>query len=163
MDVLWRIEMLGWLRATHGDRVVSRFRTRKTAALLGYLALYAHRSHPRDLLVELLWPESDPDAARTSLRVALASLRRQLEPAGVPPGAVLLADRATIQLNPAAIVTDVAQFEAARDAAARAGSETERLARLSEAVALYRGELLPGCYESWALPEACSSSWAGWQ
>jgi hypothetical protein len=40
MDELWRIELLGWLRATHRDRVVSRFQTQKTGALLGFLAYH---------------------------------------------------------------------------------------------------------------------------
>src|SRR5713226_8604509 len=32
MDQPWQIELLGWLRATQGDRVVSRFRSRKAEA-----------------------------------------------------------------------------------------------------------------------------------
>src|SRR5437867_2131737 len=52
MDQPWQIELFGWLRATQGDRVVARFRTRKAAALFAYLAYHRHRSHPRDLLSE---------------------------------------------------------------------------------------------------------------
>src|SRR5436190_11078577 len=102
MDRPWQIELLGWLRVVQTDRVVTRFRTRKADALLAYLAYHPHRSHPREQLIELLWPGSDPAVGRCNLRSELASLRRQLEPPGVPTGAVLLADRATIQLNSAA-------------------------------------------------------------
>src|SRR5690242_2886489 len=112
MDQLWRIEMLGWLRVLQPDRVVARFRTRKAASLLAYLAYHLHRSHPREQLIELLWPGSALQAGRSNLRSELASLRRQLEPPGVPPGAILLADRATLQVNPAVCTTDVARFEA---------------------------------------------------
>jgi DNA-binding SARP family transcriptional activator len=35
--MMWQIELLGGLQATAGERVVNRFRTRKTAALLAYL------------------------------------------------------------------------------------------------------------------------------
>src|SRR5229473_4658723 len=105
----WRIEMLGWLRAVQGDRVVTHFRSRKVAALLAYLAYHSQRSHPREELVELLWPECDPAAGRHRLCQALYSLRCQLEPPGVPSGAVLLSNRATVQLNPAACITDVAR------------------------------------------------------
>jgi DNA-binding SARP family transcriptional activator len=80
MEKLWRIEMLGELQAVGTDRVVTRFRSHKTGALLAYLAFYVYRSHPRELLMELLWPEEDPESARDRLRVALSSLRRQLEP-----------------------------------------------------------------------------------
>src|SRR5207247_6944543 len=138
----WVIELLGWLRATQGAHLVHRFRRQKTAALLAYLAFYRERSHPRDTLLELLWPEADPDVARNRLSVALSSLRRQLEPPGVPPGAVIVADHATVQLNPQAATTDVAAFQAALQAASRAGSAIEQIERLTEALQLYQGELL---------------------
>jgi predicted ATPase/DNA-binding SARP family transcriptional activator len=159
MDQPWQIELFGWLRAQRGtsagagDQVVSRFRTQKAALLLAYLAYYRQRSHPREALIERLWPESDPQAGRINLRTELHSLRRQLEPPGVPPGAVLLATRAAVQLNPAACITDVARFEAALVAAKRAAGVDERVQHLTAAAELYRGELLPGCFEDWVLAE----------
>jgi predicted ATPase/DNA-binding SARP family transcriptional activator len=153
MDTPWRIELLGGLWATQGDRVVSRFRTQKTAALLAYLAYFNHRSHPRAALIDLLWPECELDAGRNQLRMALTSLRHQLEPPGVPAGAVIIADRSSVRLNPSAYVTDVAQFEAALQAAQSAGSPTEQSRWLTEAIAQYRGELLPGGGEPWIVPE----------
>src|SRR5438309_4773237 len=122
----WRIELLGWLRAAQGGRVVARFQTQKTAALLAYLAYHRRRSHPREALVELLWPGCEPEAGRNSLRQALSSLRRQLEPPGVPAGAVIVANRGSVELNPAAVTTDVAELEAALEAAARARDAAER-------------------------------------
>ena len=56
--------MLGGLRVCQGERVITRFRTQKAAALLDYLAYYLDREHPRDVLVDLLWPLSASDAAR---------------------------------------------------------------------------------------------------
>jgi non-specific serine/threonine protein kinase len=153
MDAPWQIELLGWLRAVQGDRVVSRFQTHKTGALLAYLAFHLPRSHPRELLIEHLWPECDPEAGRNRLRKALTSLRHQLEPPDTPPGAVIVADRATVQLNPAACTTDVARFEAALQSAARAKSETAHEQWLARAIEEYRGELLPGYFEEWILPE----------
>jgi predicted ATPase/DNA-binding SARP family transcriptional activator len=152
MDAPWRIELLGWLRASQGDCVVRRFRRQKTGMLLAYLAYHCQRSHPREALIELLWPECPREVGRNRLRVALTSLRRQLEPPGVPPGAVLLADAASLQLSPAACTTDVAEFEAAV-AAARADSGTGRMQRLLEAAEQYRGELLPGSCDEWVLLE----------
>src|SRR2546423_1699113 len=89
---MWRLTLLGGLRAERGNETVTRFRTQKSGALLAYLALFSHRSHPREELAELFWPDLDPDAARTNLRTALSSLRQQLEPAGIPAGSVLVAD-----------------------------------------------------------------------
>jgi DNA-binding SARP family transcriptional activator len=147
-----RIELLGWLRATCGERTVTRFRSRQTAQLLAYLALHPHRTHPREVLIELLWPEFDLDAGRHSLSVALSSLRQQLHSNG-DGDPIVVADRFSVGLNAAVITTDVAEFEAAIRRAARADSSEERARSLGEAVDLYTGELLAGYYEDWILAE----------
>jgi len=149
MDRPWRIELLGRLCARQGAQEITRFRTQKTGALLAYLALNLPRSIPREALLDALWPEHDIDSARNSLSVALNSLRRQLEPPGVPSGAVLIADRSQVRLNPAAVTTDVAEFEAALQTAEQAATNNERVSFLTSAVELYRGELLPGHYALW--------------
>jgi class 3 adenylate cyclase/DNA-binding SARP family transcriptional activator len=153
MQVPWRIELLGELRVVHGSRVVTRFRSQKTGLLLAYLAYYLHRPHRRDQLCDWLWPDGDPSAARHSLRSVLHWLREALEPPDTPAGTLLLADRTTVQLNPAVVTTDVAEFAAALEAAARAGDSAERARWLARAVDLYGGELLPGCYDGWVLQE----------
>jgi adenylate cyclase len=161
MDGRWRIELLGGLRAVLADDsaeattplVFTRFPTYKAGALLAVLAYDVKRTHPRDELVELLWPEHDPIVARRSLSTELYRLRRQLEQPGVPQGAFLVSDRHSIGLNPAAITTDVAAFQTVLRSAAGARSDPERVGFLAQAVALYRGELLCGYYEPWVLRE----------
>ena len=152
MEPGWRVELLGGLRACRGEQVVSHFRTRKMADLLAYLAYFRQRSHPRELLIELLWPEVEPDAGRHNLSVALSLLRHLLEPPGMPDGSVVLADRHAVGLDPAAITTDVGEFEAALKAAAAAPGE-EREKFLTAAAEVYGGELLPGHYDDWIFPE----------
>jgi predicted ATPase/DNA-binding SARP family transcriptional activator len=153
VDSPWLIQLLGGLCAERDDRVIRRFRTQKTAALFAYLAYHGAISHPREVLTQIFWPDDDPDAGRHKLRMALSSLRRQLEPPGVPAGAVIAADRAGVQLNPIACVTDVAAFQAALRAATRCRSDAERARLHAEAVERYRGELLPGSCDDWALLE----------
>src|SRR5579871_4092734 len=97
---VWRIELLGGLRARLGPHTLTRFATYKAGALLAYLAYFPQRPHPREALAEQLWPDALPSAGRLSLRVALNSLRRQLEPPGVPTGSVLLTTASTVQINP---------------------------------------------------------------
>jgi predicted ATPase/DNA-binding SARP family transcriptional activator len=151
---LWAIQLLGGLAARRSGQEVTRFRTQKAASLLATLAFHA-APQPRETLIELLWPETEPEAGRHNLSNALSFLRRALEPPGVPPGSVLLADRPSVRLNPAAFTTDVFAFERAlRQAAAPGLSEAERLALRLEAGVLFRGPLLPGFYDDWIAPQA---------
>lgn len=153
MDVGWTIQLLGGLRAERGDRIVTRFRSQKSASLLAYLAYYGQRTHPRQVLIELLWPESNVRLARHNLSNELSWLRHQLELPGDTAGTILIADRFAVGLNSTRITTDVEAFEAALRSAQAAVSPEEHTRFLKEAVDLYRGPLLPGYYESWILPE----------
>src|SRR5579859_952174 len=109
MSFFCRIQLLGGLRVEIAQRRISHFQTRKTAALLAFLAYHLHQAHPRELLIELLWPDCTPDAGRNRLSTALSTLRRELEtPEG--PG-IFLADRFHVQLDPAVVTTDVLEFE----------------------------------------------------
>ena len=65
-DRRWRIVMLGGLCAERNGCVVTHFETRKTAALLAFLAFYLDRPHPRETLVERFWP-SPPWSLATSV------------------------------------------------------------------------------------------------
>ena len=136
------IELFGLLQVRRGERLITRFSTAKTAALLAYLAYHRHRSHTREALVELLWPECDLDTGRNRLSTALSSLRNQLERPGGAPGSVLVTDRSSVGLNARTVTTDVEGFESALETVARAPSDAERQIRLREAVDLYHGEFL---------------------
>ena len=146
----WRIQLLGELRATRGSEVVSHFRSQKVAGLLAFLAHHRATAHAREVLIEIFWPDCEPEAGRNNLSKALSLLRAQLEPGGAS-GTALLASRANVQLDPAT-TTDVDELHAALAAAARAkgAGRREALARVLE---LYKGELLAGHYQDWIAPE----------
>ena len=141
--------MLGGLRVVQSDRTITRFQTQKTGALLGYIALHRTSSHSREVLAELLWPGGDPVAVRNRLNQAVSSLRRQLEPASVVYGSVLLTDQRSIRLQPDAVVTDVEEFERLILKAESVEAKTEQCALLKKAVDLYGGEFLAGYYADW--------------
>lgn len=147
----WRIELLGGMRAVCDDECITQFRSRKTAALLAYLAFF-RGPHPRDKLVELLWPESSLEAGRNSLRVAIADLSRRStlpSPSGSALIPVLLQkDRGSVGLH-REVTTDVADFEKAVADARRALSLGVRVQAYERALSLYGGALLPGFYEDW--------------
>lgn len=153
MNTPCRIEMLGGLRVRQEERLITRFRTQKAGALLAYLAHHSRHTHPREVLIELLWPDLEPSAGRDNLSTILSSLRHQLEPPSVPAGAVFVADRLSVGVNTAAVTTDVEDFEARICCAEQAGSETERAQFLTDAIEVYAGTLLPGYYEEWVEPE----------
>ena len=117
--------------------------TRKATALLAYLAVTG-RSHAREALAALLWPEYDDEHARAALRRTLSTLRAAL---GAPH---LTIDRDTVSLVPGAgFWVDVTEFRA-RLAACRTHGHAVAdvchacLAPLAEAAALYRDDFLAG-------------------
>ena len=145
--------MLGGLFAHRGEVRVSRFRTQKNASLLAFLAYHRDRSHPREVLVDLLWPDHELEAGRNCLSVALSSLRSQFEGPDVPAKTVIIADRATVRLNPDTVVTDVHEFKQLLRKAKNSANAAEKVTHLESALSLYTGPLLPGYYEDWVQQE----------
>ncbi|MBI5321810.1 BTAD domain-containing putative transcriptional regulator [Bradyrhizobium sp.] len=75
------ISLVGRLALRFDGRPVE-LRTRKAAAVLGYLALSETKGESRERLVGLLWSRSDEEKARASLRQVVRELRQVLEDAG---------------------------------------------------------------------------------
>ncbi|WP_423223085.1 ATP-binding protein [Candidatus Amarolinea aalborgensis] len=104
----------------------------------------AGRSHAREALAGLLWPEYDDEHARAALRRTLSTLRAAV-------GEEHLAiDRETVALVPGAnLWVDVTEFRARLAACAQHGHPAADacpacLAPLAEAAALYRDDFLAG-------------------
>ena len=153
MDAPWHLRLLGTFQAKQGELVLSRFATSRVAALLARLALFPERTHSREELAGLLWPDAAEDAGRLNLRVALASLRRQMEPPASHAGSLFIADRNSVRLYPDSVVSDAAQFESLLREAARTHDPARKRDTLIEALALHAGDLLPGFYDEWVLEE----------
>lgn len=68
----WHIQLFGRLAALRGGSTVTRFQTQKTAELLAYLAFYRHQAHERDVAMEVLWPNVDPEQGRNRLKQVCA-------------------------------------------------------------------------------------------
>ena len=135
--------LLGGFQGRLGGAVPLTLPTRKTKALLAFLALPPGRSHPRAKLASLLWGDLPEPQARRGLRQSLFTLRRAMS---VEPSALLI-EGETVALNPRSVDVDVAEFEHQ----VAAGTP----AALDRAAALYHGELLEGL----ALPEALFEEW----
>lgn len=141
----WQIALLGAVRAHRDGHVLDDLQGRKTGGLLALLALAPGRQRSREELVDLLWPDIDVEQGRNRFKQTLATLRKALEPEGVAPGSVLVADRLTVGLADGHTV-DVAQFQQALRRAATATELTEQVEHLRTATQLYTGELCPGFY-----------------
>jgi predicted ATPase/DNA-binding SARP family transcriptional activator/Flp pilus assembly protein TadD len=153
---IWHIRLFGNLRVSRGDEEFFRFSTRKTGALLAYLAFYPDQRHTREALCDLLWPEELPQTGRARLRVALTSLRHQLEPPGVAAGSVIRSEgNEQIQLAAGTIATDVAEVERGlRILSDATGNPLEaRVAAARRIGEMADGPLLTGFYENWIITE----------
>jgi predicted ATPase/DNA-binding SARP family transcriptional activator len=153
VEQIWRVEMFGTLRATRDDQNLTRFRTRRVAILLAFLSYYRTREYTREELGEMLWPEQEEEAIRRNLRQALHSLRHVLEPPPLPAGSILVVKQSRVSLNRSLVATDIEEFENLAAMARAAKDPAEQAALNQQAIALYRGELLPGFYEDWVLRE----------
>src|SRR5215510_280251 len=104
------LTLLGGFQARLDPGPALALPTRKTQALLAYLALPLGQAHPRDKLASLLWGGIREESARASLRQALFVVRKALQDAD----ADALDQRGdTLRLEPAHVEADVAAFEQA--------------------------------------------------
>jgi predicted ATPase len=138
----WQVRLLGAVEAFDGVQRIQRFPSRAVAALLARLALAPDRAHPREELVELLWPGVALDVGRNRLRQALSTLKSLLEPAGQAGHGVLQADRLAVRVVRGALGCDALDFE-----------RRLRSGHAAEAQALWGGEFMPGYYDEWVNDE----------
>ena len=150
-----KIATLGGLKILVADEPVTGRASRKTEALLVYLACN-QRAYVREVLADLLWDNRSQRQALANLRVALTSLRKHF-------GAYVTISRETVCMSPGADVSlDVAKLEAGLQPWVEAGGlVTPPLATgVVETLGLYRGEFLEGFYlreasgfEAWLVRE----------
>jgi DNA-binding SARP family transcriptional activator len=154
---LW---LLGpFLAESDGERL-SGFRSDKVRALLAYLCVECHRPWSRATLAYLLWPDLPEKNAQSNLRNALSNLRHVLGDRQADPPYLHISP-ATLQFNNAGDYwLDVRAF---LDLLPKVGpdedllSDQAEIARLEQALALYRGDFLEGFavasapFEEWTL------------
>ena len=77
-----RIRMLGPFQVLRDGQPIpsSAWRSQQTRTILKVLLTRRGRVVPADQLLEILWPEDDPDAGRKRLHVRISQLRRALDP-----------------------------------------------------------------------------------
>jgi DNA-binding SARP family transcriptional activator len=150
------IQLLDGFQLVSGDTPMTTITIPRLQSLLAYLVL--HRTVPQDRshLAFLLWPDSTETQAHTNLRKLLYQLRQAFPDADH----FLHANNHNLQWRPVSAevswTLDVQNFEQALNQATQAEQAQDTSAQwqaLEQMRHLYRGDLLPGCYDEWILPD----------
>lgn len=148
-----QIRLLGDFSLVLGDEPVIGVNSARLQSLLAYLVLHRDAPQSRQHLAFLFWPDLTEAQARNNLRQALYQLRHALP----NNDRYFYADASTLGWRPDSPYSlDLINFKDALDAAGiaeDAGNPTALYRALEQAVHLYRGELLPSCYDDWIVPE----------
>ncbi|WP_405956566.1 AAA family ATPase [Streptomyces phaeochromogenes] len=150
-----QVRLLGEVELQRGGQPVAA-PPGKALELLCYLLVHRDRVHTREVISELLWPDTEPGAARKYLRQTLWRLNTAMQDRSNEHGEadeLVVIDPHSIRINPAAACwLDVDAFEesyaAVRDTPGHALSDDQAQA-LEYALDLYRGDLLATWYHDW--------------
>jgi DNA-binding SARP family transcriptional activator len=144
------LRVLGEIELRRGERVMPLPPSKKTRALLAYLAI-SGRPHRRERLCSLFWDVTDDP--RGALRWSLSKLRALVDEKGRPR---IVADRDTVTFHTAGAMVDLL---AVREALATGldGMSTDTLLALASE---FRGEFLEGLdlggfleFQAWCVAE----------
>ena len=155
------VSCLGHFKLTIGSHRVpsERWRNLKAKTLFQYLIFRRASGYvAKDILIEILWPDEDPEKTINRFHVTLSNLRKILEPnlAKGEASAYILnqKDSYRIFLGPGATL-DLDDFSRAISLAKEHKGDPERaIAHYLQAESLYVGDFLDDSpYSDWCLPE----------
>jgi DNA-binding SARP family transcriptional activator len=152
------IRCFGRFEVERDGKPVENWRRGKARTLLKFLVTQRHPV-PRDVLIELLWPQYDVEPARNSLRVTLHALRQALGSFSQGRGSereyVDFVDGSFLLNSDCRSWIDVEEFETHFEAAVRLERQqcfVEAVRAYEQAEAIYRDDyLVEDLYEDWAL------------
>lgn len=143
------IQLLGEFSLVYDGMVVVGVNTARMQSLLAYLILHADLPQLRQHLAFRLWPDSGESQARNNLRQLLFQLRQVLPDAK----RFLAVDASSVYWRTdAQQVIDIRLFDQGLQAVETADPPHLR-SILERTLVYYQGDLLPGCYDEWILPE----------
>ena len=146
------VHMLGKFELTIED-VVLKLPTSHSLSILKYLILNHNENTPREVLMDMFWPNAEPETARNNLNVAMHSIRRALR--SVIDRRVIVHKNGAYSIDPdIQIWLDVEEFERLVKTGKRFESRNQ-LAAVSEyeaAISIYQGDFLQeNLYEQWTI------------
>ena len=137
-------------QAITDDETGVRTCSSRAVALVAFLVFHAGSPQLRQRIAGLFWPDSTEMQALTNLRRELHHLRQVL---GREP-ALVVTSRELCWRDTKTCRVDLRTFDIERKAALAAAAADDGegvLAHAGQAIAQYRGDLLPGMYDDWLL------------
>jgi DNA-binding SARP family transcriptional activator len=149
------IYCLGSFRVYLDDQLITDWSSGKGKSIFKYMILNRDRTIAKEVLMELFWPETDPESARNNLNVAVYALRQAFR-AIRPDFSCLLFQDDHYLLNPTLTLwADFEQFNRYY----QQGRRLEQQGQLAEAIreyelaeSLYEGDFMEeDLYEDWSI------------
>ena len=149
------VHMLGAFSVMIGDSMV-KLPVSRGLSILKYLLLHHKQITLREVLMDVFWPDAEPETARNNLNVAMHSLRKALRTVISLP--VIVFENGTYGLEPnLQIWLDVAEFESCVKTGQRLEARNQLTAAVADyeaAISLYQGDFLEqNLYEEWTVFE----------
>jgi DNA-binding SARP family transcriptional activator len=150
------IYCLGQFRVLQDDQNIEEWPSSRGKSIFKYLVAHHQLPIPKEVLMELFWPEAHPDAARNNLNVSIYGLRQALRKTHPDYLHVLFRDECYL-LNPDMHTwVDAEEFVEHHETGQSLEQGGELIPALREyrvAESLYQGEFLEeDRYEDWLVP-----------
>lgn len=155
-----RVCFLGQFRLFVGDQEITadKWKSKKARTLFKYLFSMRHKGYlDKEILMELLWPEEDPKKSVQRFHVAMAALRKTLEPRiskGTRSSYLLRSGQAyRIEAGEKGRV-DIETFEQEVESGKQAKDPETAMGHYKKAITLYQGDFLEeDPFEDWCANE----------
>jgi DNA-binding SARP family transcriptional activator len=147
------VHLLGPLCVAVGGMAAQDWPSARCRSLLGYLLTHREPGPPREVLMEIFWPGSSPEASRNSLNVAIHGLRRTLRSVTDLP--IVVHGGGAYRINrDLRLWLDVEEFDSHVESGRRSeetGDLDQAMRHYEFAASLYRGDFMADDpYEDWA-------------
>lgn len=151
-----RVGMLGPFQIEINGRKLGPGVPGQVRTVLEYLVSQGCRPTPKDALLDLLWPDADPNIVNGRLRVVMHALRKSIPCKEIGIEELIVTSGNNFMLNPhVKLWVDVAQFERHWQSGwrlYRTGQDSQALSEYEQAEALYVGDFLEDePYADWTL------------
>jgi DNA-binding SARP family transcriptional activator len=148
-----KVFCLGSFRVYRNSQLISEWSSLKARAIFKYLLVNRSTPTSSDVLMDLFWPEADPESARHNLHQAIHSLRKTLKQNRSDPQPIVCEPDGYVINSELELWLDRDEFEKN----IQSGRRLEAMGQLAEAISayrqaeeLYRGDFLEeDLYEDW--------------